>query len=205
MTVTIATGGCTYRMLRDERSMRSIIELAAACERSPGEFNYGGHYAKHTSNLWTGRAEWLRDMIADKLTDFAVSIDSDTAFNAMRLLIECRRINALDIAIGICPVRIGGTGECNLNIGDPPRRIRAAGLAELLKSDAREIESGGFGVAVFNLWWYREHWPLPAPEVIELGLGEDVEHCRAVRKRGGKVIALSVPTTHFAHDERHTQ
>jgi hypothetical protein len=201
--IRIATGGPSYRLLRSEHSVRSLIELACLCQHST-EYHYDGHSAFHTSNLWTGRASWLRAMIGDASIDVAIACDTDTSFQADRLLPELRRVvGSVHVAIGICPVRIGGTEECNLNIGG--KRIRAAGLIELLKSQRRDIESGGFGVAVFNLAWYRANWPLPAPERVEIGLGEDTEHCEAVRSRGGKVIALSVPTSHGAFGENETR
>lgn len=207
MKLTIATGGVSYRMQRDERSVGSLIELAMFCGRS-SQYEYAGHQAYHSSNIWTGRAVWLRELIADVSIDIAVSVDSDTTFRPIQLLVELERMNSLDNAIGLCPVRVGGTDECNLAFEHPTsgvRRIRLSGLQELLKSGQREIHSGGFGVAVFNLHWYREHWPLPAPERIEFGMGEDTEHCLAVRKRGGKVIALAVPTDHFAWGEKQTR
>lgn len=221
--ITIITGGPSYRLMRHEQSATALMELAVLCERfgsaaaahgSQSGFSFAGHNPFHTSDLWGGRALWLREHIADKRIDAAIAVDTDTTFNAMRLLLEVRDqvVCKTDVAIGLCPVRRGGTGkpgtkgtgECNLQL-DGGKHIREGGLVELLRSERRDIVAGGFGVAVFNLGWYREHWPLPEPEEIRLGLGEDIEHCHAVRKRGGRVVALAVPTEHFAFGEQMTR
>jgi hypothetical protein len=215
------TGGCTYRMLRHEQSAGSIMELAVFA-RGDASLTWGGHYAMHTSNLPQGRALWLRDLISSQgyalPINVGISVDGDTAFSALALLREIPLVTG-DVAIGLCPVRIGGTEDlCNLCLSTDDeaasanlrpvaeRRISwGAELRSKLKSSDRDIASGGFGVAVFNLDWYRRHWPLPEPEAVSILTGEDIEHCRSVRKRGGRIIALAVPTDHFAWGEKQTR
>jgi hypothetical protein len=197
-------------MQRDDRTVGSLMQLAMEIERygKHGAFQLIEHRGMHTSDLWTGRAQWLRNQIADVEVDVAISVDTDTSFNPMRLLIELPRVTgAVDVAIGLCPVRVGGLDAvCNFNVGTEAdsKRIRMAGLAELLNSDKRDIESGGFGVAVFNLAWYRAHWELPSPELVGFKVGEDIAHCRSVRRRGGRVIGLAVQTAHYAYGEVNT-
>ena len=56
--------------------------------------------------------------------------------------------------------------------------------------------AGGFGVVIFNLDWFREHWPRPEPEHTDVTMGEDLEFCLAVRRRGGVIRVVHVPTHH---------
>jgi hypothetical protein len=219
-------GGCVYRMLVDGRHAAALAMLAAgATVRDDGprlaEIDY-----EHTSNLYAGRMLWLRRQIASQpKLKWAISVDGDTTFDPGALLHELRHVDA-SIALGLAPVRIGGTESlCNLCITDADEKIsatiaregegvalapaigrRAFGheLKAVLAGD-RRITSGGFGVAVFNLDWYRACWKDPAPERASIDTGEDIEHCRSVRARGGGIIALNVRTDHFAWGERQTR
>ncbi len=166
----------------------------------------------HTSNLWTGRCQWLNGELADKDCKWAVAVDSDTSFNAATLLAAFAKMDRANVAIGCAPVRVGGTDSiCNLNLrlGDEvggtvdgaqsngEYRVTAKELGEVLRGTG-EIASGGFGVAIFHLDWFRQNWPKPEPEVNgpNYWVGEDIEFCRSVRRRGGKILALPIETEH---------
>lgn len=209
-------GGPAYRETVHVRHMGSVVALAQASivMSRAGEAiaDMVGLDYRHSSALPQIRCIMLRDMIADWGIKWFVSVDSDTTFNAGHLLAELHQVTG-QTAIGLAPVRQGGTdGVVNLNLtSDDERRIaprpcadpvRMVGdeLARVLEGD-RHIESGGFGVAVFNLDWYRSTWPLPSPEHCSIDTGEDIEHCMSVRKRGGIIKALRIQTDHFAHGE----
>lgn len=228
-------GGCAYRQNIHVQLAAAIAKLAVTCgpreERFPdGSMvpQFAGIHFQHTSNLPQGRMLWLREQIeAKERYKWAVSVDSDTVFVADHLAIEMRRIDG-NTALGIAPVRIGGTADlCNINITDRDeklsmemdgdalalaqqarmgRRVKwGAELRALLEGSDRGIWSGGFGVVVFNLDWYRANWPLPEPEFCSIATGEDTEHCRSVRIRGGRIEALRVNTDHFAWGEKQTR
>ncbi len=230
-------GGCAYRQQIHVQLAASIAHLAVVCgpgherERITRELvnpQFGGIHFQHTSNLPQGRMLWLREQIESKEQHkWAVSVDSDTIFNAQHLALEMHRIDGAT-ALGICPVRIGGTADlCNINITDADeqlsmtmdggalavanqarngRRVKwGAELQKILEGSDRTIWSGGFGVAVFNLDWYRKNWPLPEPEYCSIATGEDTEHCRSVRIRGGRIEAMRVQTDHFAWGEKQTR
>jgi hypothetical protein len=213
-------GGCAYHMRVDGRVCADIAHLAASATMRDEGPRLASIQFNHTSNLPAGRMLWLRSQLdqAPRLK-WAISVDSDTSFTAPSLLAELAMVDG-DVALGLAPVRIGGTESlCNLCLseadelaaadGQAPahgRRMFAAELeACLAPGGDRRIASGGFGLAVFNLEWYRHHWRRPAPEYVSIDSGEDTEHCRSVRARGGKIIALKVRTDHFGFGEKQTR
>lgn len=204
------TGGCVYRMAGDERRLGSICEMAVRAARRGDHIAWAGHHAIHTSNLPQGRCLWLREQINDPRLTWAISVDGDTTFEAQDLLLELPRVIG-DAAIGIAPVRVGGTEDlCNLCLSDGDESSHGAriGWGDELRAVLRgsgDIASGGFGVAVFNLDWFRRQWAAPVPERVAIDTGEDIEFCRSVRARGGRIIALRVKTDHFAWGERQTR
>lgn len=218
-------GGCVYRLMVDTRHAGSLAALGAACiVRDSGPLLADIDYM-HTSNLPQGRALWLRRQIDNRMIRWAVSVDGDTSFHAAALLHEMPLVDA-SFAIGLAPVRIGGTADlCNLNLDAEDERVQALlgddgkvtvvphhgrrgfweELQAKLRSSDRRIASGGFGVAVFNLDWFRQCWADPAPERASIDTGEDIEFCRSVRARGGMIAALNIPTDHFAWGEKMTR
>jgi len=218
-------GGCAYRQQVHVNHAAAVAMLASiATVRDDGPMLAGIHYI-HTSNLPQGRCLWLRDQIADKQLKWAISVDSDTVFTPQHLLAELKQVDG-QTAIGIAPVRIGGTTDlCNINLTQEDENISAEmdgathardmpiverrvqwgdELKRVLDGD-RHITSGGFGVVVFNLEWFRAAWPLPAPEFVSIATGEDTELCKSVRRRGGIIKALKVATDHFAWGEKQTR
>lgn len=214
-------GGCVYRLMVSTQHAGALASLAvSASVRGDGPQLADISYM-HTSNLPQGRALWLREQIADKRLTWAVSVDGDTSFVASSLHSEMERVDG-SFAIGLAPVRIGGTDNlCNLCITDedervsaradgaaPPvgRRAFATELAKVIAGD-RQISSGGFGVAVFNLRWFRQCWPLPEVQYYgsTIDIGEDIAFCQNVRARGGMIAALNVRTDHFAFGEKQTR
>ncbi len=205
----IIVGGCVYRSMVRAEHAASLATFAALASlenaRRKGRAPYiAGFDYQHTSNLPQGRAQWLRRCIADRNAMLAISIDSDTAFEAGDLLLDIERVSG-SVAIGVVPIRIGGTDLCNINItvddeqkGRSERRAFASELASVLEGD-RLIASGGFGLAVFNLHWFRACWPEPHPEGIDMDTGEDIAMCRSVRQRGGMVVALRVRSVHHEY------
>lgn len=196
----IIVGGCAYRMAVDARHAAALAVFAGATVGSDHwqivEISY-----RHTSALPAGRAAWIRDALAESRADLAISIDSDTAFDAIGLRNAIGRVRDGD-AMAIAPVRIGGTKLVNLNVlGDDgaPRRMTSHEFADLPLGGA--IHSGGFGLVIHNLAWYRAHWARPEAEGIAGDLGEDIAWCLSVGRRGGRITAAHVGTTHYAYQE----
>ncbi len=213
-------GGCVYRMQVDGRHAAGLAALAAIT--AGGSIRLAEIDYMHTSNLPQGRALWLRRQMTEgkgKLA-WSISCDGDTTFEAGQLLHELPRVTG-QVAMGIAPVRIGGTSTlCNINVSETDeqvsrkdfehaapdfgRRAFADDLKKCLDGD-RLIASGGFGLVVFNLEWFRQCWPEPAPEHVSIDSGEDIEFCRSVRARGGLINVLAVKTDHFAFGEKQTR
>lgn len=129
-------------------------------------------------------------------------------------------------AIGIAPVNEGGSKRMNLRrwttedefrgtemivrsrarpLEGERRPLAPMAWIELLhrRDDADHdpegawgIAAGGFGVAIHRLSWYRQAWRDPAPDVMTIDSGEDMEHCLAVQRRGGRIRWVDVPTQH---------
>lgn len=197
--IGIAVGGLAYRSSVHVAHAASIAELTAYVMSTDSARLTAIKY-QHTSNLPQGRSLWLRGLMMDRTTDYAVSVDSDTAFSASHLL---GQIVYMDhgTAIGIAPVcRVAPDGRARLNIyhaaGEPFESSTCGG-------GHPSLWAGGFGLAVFNMRWYRRHWPEPYPEMFGepsvdyINQGEDIQMCRSVIARGGKVIPLWAPTTHY--------
>jgi hypothetical protein len=209
-------GGCCYRMQVDARQVASVAALSvhSAMGGDPSgpsltplltTFDY-----THTSCLTMGRMEWLRKQIADRDLTWAVSLDSDMVFSPMELLADMPIVSGR-FAMGLAPARVAGTTLGQLHIREwneeyPPGEYWNEFKACL--DGNREICSGGFGLTVFNLDWFREHWPLPAISwegESTMTFGEDVAFCLNVRSRGGKIAALRVSTDHYGYGEAQTR
>jgi hypothetical protein len=170
-----------------------IAGFATADSHGP---RYTGAHYMHTSNLPKGRCTWIRNLIKEKDLTHAVSMDADTWCRPQELLQAMPSVTGL-VAMGICPVK-QGDGRFNLRVRNP------AGELAFVKDPAifygKEIAAGGFGVVVFNLAWWRDVWPEPVPEAVSYDTGEDIELCRSVANRGGKLICLPVPTAHASFE-----
>ena len=188
--LAVAIGGCVYR---------SMVHVGHAA--SVGQFccQFGGQVGfeyRHTSNLPQGRSLLLRQLIQYGMYDALISVDSDTEFRARDLIDELPLAIALDVAIGIAPVICGNPPRLNIfhALGEPFAPSACGG-------GRPDLWAGGFGLAVFNLGWFREHWLDPQPELIDgippMAQGEDTQMCRSVIARGGRVIPLWVATAHY--------
>lgn len=202
MRVAFSIGGCAYRMMVSCQHAGHVALLAAQA-RTPSEgCDLRAIEYMHTSNLPQGRCAWLRDQIAKIEIDAAITMDSDTWFvSPPEVLRGMRKVIAEGWAIGIAPVRQGGDQQrCNLRAfaddDDVIIPLTWAELGERFATSNVGIAAGGFGLAVHNLAWYRKHWPLPSPETASFDSGEDMEHCRSLRRRGGKICALAIGTEH---------
>ena len=185
-------------MYRSMVHVGHAASVATLCSLSvPFGANVRLHY-RHTSNLPQGRALWLRECLAMK-ADYAITLDSDTEFLASVLLKELDDTKNIPWAIGIAPVvRKRGEGIA-LNI--------YSGQGEAISPPTcgggrPPLWAGGFGLAVFNLSWFANHWPLPYPEPFGdreewISQGEDIQFCRSVVSRNGRIIPLWVPTAHY--------
>lgn len=198
-------GGCVYRMQVHAQHASSFAMLATICSGSyPGPLLADIDYM-HTSNLPQGRSLWLRRQIANPRLRWAISCDGDTTFMASDLAQEIELVTG-NVAIGLAPVRIGGTQLCNLNVlteelqEGEEGRASLEELARILEGKSRRVISGGFGLAVFNLQWFRRHWALPEPERIAITSDQDIELCHSVSRREGAIIALRVKTGHHAYE-----
>jgi hypothetical protein len=198
----IAIGGCAYRSMVHCAHAASLAEFAVECRDDDGAVLAEIAY-QHTSNLPQGRSLWLRDRIRGEC-DVAVTVDSDTAYDARSMLRGCQYMRATefacpDIAIGIAPViRVNRRGF-SLNIFHAPGEPLAPSACG---GGHPDLWAGGFGVAVFNLAWFRRNWTDPYPESFgipsdSINQGEDIQMCRSVANRGGRIIPLWVPTTHY--------
>lgn len=198
-----AIGGVVYRSTVHVSHMQSFVELLSVI----GDRCDGIHYV-HGSNLPADRASWLRQRIqgmnelGSRNTDLAISADSDSEFDGIHLAGQLHKANDMSVAVGIVPMLIGGGGEQTNVIDSGFRRYSVDGIKLHLTSNPNgaDIHAGGFGLVVFNLNWFRRYWPLPTPErhSISSEYGEDIDMCLAVRRRGGRIIALAVDTVH--HD-----
>lgn len=209
--VLLSLGGCAYRnMVRHEHA--SSVALFATALVLRGDFQIGSIDYMHTSNLPQGRCLWLKRQIDEKELKLAISIDSDTQFHGTDLAIDLPQVLRKDVAMGLVPIRQGGTlATVQINLLDSrghdftpivdgelvpqERKTLPEELARILEGN-REIASGGFGLVVFNLDWFRAHWPEPDPEGIDMRTGEDIAMCRKARKLGGKILALRVRAEH---------
>lgn len=207
MSAPWIVGGCVYRSQVHVAHASSVIALGVELR---GDLTQMVLDYQHTSNLPQGRSLWLRRAI-DSESRIAISIDSDTQFDAIDLVdqisgamlawgINMRENRVAPLAIGIAPVIRGGE-RISLNIfgalGEPYAPSACGG-------GYPELWAGGFGLAVFYLDWWRKNWPLPYPEVLadrpyedSINQGEDIQMCRSVASRGGVVTPLWVRTAHY--------
>lgn len=200
----LSLGGCAYRnMVRIEHCASVAMFASVLALRPDCGFAMAGIDYMHTSNLPQGRCIWLRRQIETKELSLAISIDSDTQFNGADLALDLPVMLRPDAAIGIVPIRQGGTeATCQINVterdeleGAQERRAFPGELARILEG-SRDISSGGFGLVVFNLDWFRRHWASPDPEGITMQTGEDIAMCRKARKLGGRILAMRVRAEH---------
>lgn len=196
----IAIGGCAYRSMVHVVHASSVAYFTAGCVLAQHEVNLK---YRHTSNLPQGRCLWLREQISEG-QDIAVSVDSDTAFDPMEAIaviedfaIHC--IAAQNVAIGIAPVFRSHKGTVALNLYTGHGKMLAVDECD---SGHRRLWAGGFGMAVFNLAWFRRHWEKPFPESFgapeeSIDQGEDIQFCRSVARRNGAITTLWIPTKHY--------
>ncbi len=196
--LSLVIGGPVYRSYVHVIHSMAVAVLSAMCSQEGSPFVLSGFDYMHTSDLPRGRCQWLRRCIDDNRYDIAISLDADTAIVPADLLPEISSWMREDTAIGICPVRVGGTQLVNINLfSDDGREVRAtADDIKMFLGVCNRISSGGFGCAVFNLHWFRTTWKQPFPEHASMDFGEDIAMCRSVRDRGGVVRALRVRTQH---------
>lgn len=185
-------GGCAYRSSVHVRHATSMAELAT--RGIDLEFNY-----RHTSNLPQGRCLWLRAAIHSKC-DFALSVDSDNSFSSERIVDEISEVLEYDSAIVVAPVVRDTSFGKRLNLWSAPGiALRPSDCNRLLPGPT--LWAGGFGVVLFNLAWFRLHWPAPFPEQFGdaadyINQGEDTQLCRSVASRGGRIAAMLIETAH---------
>jgi len=157
---------------------------------------------RHTSNLWQGRFTWLESKMKGS-ADYALSIDSDTNFDAvmMREALRTADKTLTDVAMFIAPV-VQGDGRSNLRhrtghvMTDSEHACHSHTFAE--------IGAGGAAISLFNLDVLRRIWtdgvrPTLGPwsTATEQWRGEDIALCHEIGVRGGKIYSLPVKTTHY--------
>lgn len=208
-------GGCVYRNMVHVGHVGSLLSMVATSMTLPRGPRFVGIDYMHTSELPRARCVWLRRCMDDKHATHAVSIDSDSEFDGPELLSLLECVSG-SVAIGVVPFYIGGTEYINVNRlayledVEEERMSHEALRGAFLGARAVPISSGGFGVAVFNLDWFRSHWS-PEPESWDLRVdsgeprrarravitvGEDIALCRSVRHRAADVVALRVSSSH---------
>lgn len=239
---TFSVGGCVYRNMVHIAHASSVAMLVReSVMRVNGGPVFAAFDYLHTSDLFRGRCEWLRRQIRNPDLYYAISVDSDSEFDGPALLTALSTMVGSN-AIGVVPMFIGGTPHLNVNgwctAGE--ERLTRGELAELFtehemrvdagvaRTDGTDgakyyddphyetaytpISSGGFGVAVFNLVWFRRFWSDPYPEiasgsehgnggddrVVPITVGEDIAFCQAVNRRMGKIAALRVNARHVS-------
>lgn len=200
----LMVGGCVYRNMVHTSHCASMVSFAA---RLTDEFGYELELCyRHSSNLPQGRSLWLRGALLSN-ADIAVTVDSDTGFDGHSLHYElnCLPRDSDSWAIAVAPVCRDTEFGPRINVYssqgmtcDPRTMVHT-----LEKRTAISLWAGGFGLAAFNLHWFRKHWPTPfpqpfgKPEVDYINQGEDIQLCRSVSDRGGRIYAMFVPTVHY--------
>jgi hypothetical protein len=196
----VAIGGCVYRSLVHTRhavAVAQAYQLLQLAGASLVKFDY-----MHTSDLRSGRRYWLQRQIDDRELDLAVTIDSDSMFDPESLVRMLPYMHG-DRAIGVAPFVIGGTdGSPKLNIiGDGWSRWGSTELRALDSGLPVRCLAGGFGLAVFNLTWFRRRWSGQVidydRDLVGTQMGEDIELCMAARTRGADIVALPISTVHM--------
>lgn len=193
--MNVVIGGCVYRSMVHTAHMMSVLDFVEALR---GEADGVVLDYQHTSNLPQGRSLWLRRAIDRQIPGIAVTVDSDTSFSADSLFLELLAINRdCDWAIAVAPV-IRNNRPLGLNVF----HARGEPLAPSVCGGGRpSLWAGGFGLAAFNLQWFRQHWtPYPEPFGDSgdwINQGEDIQMCRSVVKRRGTIVPMWVPTTHY--------
>lgn len=203
-----------------------LTTLMSAADDGAPSLMFRGVNFRHTSNLPQGRCLWIQQEVGDRDTpgsedlDLSVSVDSDCWYRAddlarelLRIISALRHGIADDVGLWTAPVH-QGNGACNWRTergffastnSDTPSTPNLYGIAN--GEDIAEIYAGrkkitatGWGLVILNLKWWREHWPEPVPNITELWTGEDIELCKGMTQRGGRIepIAVNVEHGHFA-------
>lgn len=196
----LMVGGCVYRNMVHTSHCASMVSFAA---RIAGD--YGSELElcyRHSSNLPQGRSLWLRGALLSR-AEMAITVDSDTGFDGGILHDEllCLPRDSNSWAIAVAPVCRDTEFGPRINV------YSSQGMTcdprAMLYGTVPRLWAGGFGLAVFNLHWFREHWPTPfpqpfgKPEIDYINQGEDIQMCRSVSDRGGFIYAMYVPTVHY--------
>jgi hypothetical protein len=198
-------GGIVYRKMVHVRHCQSMAMLMgeSILHGEDGAPEFGAFDYRHSSNLPQARSMWLRAQIDQFGYRWAISVDSDTGFDAGSLLGAMSAVCG-NVAIGIVPMVLGDGRGVNVSVFDTTadnggKRPGKRATLEDISTPYMPIHSGGFGLAVFNLSWFRECWELPHPEQYDadpISQGEDIQMCMSVRKRGGLIVNLAVEATH---------
>ena len=193
--IKLILGGPSYRMEVDARHSASLVPFAIRCAmpRMVAKKSFGGRmrYVVHPSPISIVAAHYQHG------TPVAVARNGILKESLERL--EATHIMMLDSDCSIPGDQVDPIIKCLLALGDrpmfgvpAPQRDRRANVWESretkmtrlpLDGELHECYAVGFGCVVFNLGWYRAHWP-KAPWFLdgwdsEFGpMGEDYKHCR---------------------------
>lgn len=216
-SVLLAIGAPCYRMNQDARRGAMIAKLGLELERARARYVDDAHRKGvwlgrepaaivelgdiHTSLLPAGRAKVLHSAM-EGTADWLLSVDSDTWMNTAALIRVIELLPdlpaATTAAIGVLVPqddgRVNAWGEENTRLS----------ASDIQPWRAREVWAIGGAIMFHNLRWHRSvassnvRWPWVSYSVIATGMpgsymGEDVFHCEAVKRQGGKVLAVYVP------------
>ena len=200
--ITLAVGGIAYQSKVHVAHLQSVLTLGVLSDENA--FVIGHVEYAHSSNLPQARSLWLRKMISEHSLTHALSLDSDTSFDPMQMCNELNRLNRL-----LGPLGLGTAIHCVPVVRDtnPPSLNLFVNRGESISlsscgSGYPTLWAGGFGCVLFNLDWFRLNWNNPFPEQFGdsedwINQGEDIQMCRSVINRGGKVRPLWVGTRHW--------
>lgn len=190
-------GGPSYRMEVDARHAANNVTFALRCALprivakkgfggrlrhvvTPSPISIVGTHYQHCTPVAMARNALMKESLADTEATHYMMLDSDCSIP----FDQCDPIILALLALGDRPMFGVPAPQRNRQMNVWQSRAVKWRADSTLRTDGKlhECWAVGFGCVVFNLDWYRKHWPSP-PWFLdgwdeELGpMGEDYRHC----------------------------
>lgn len=214
MTIRLILGGPSYRMEVDARHAAHLVTFAlrASLPRVAAKKNFAGKLR----HLVTPSPVSILGTMYEHGTPVAYA--RNHLFTGALEVDDATHLLWLDSDCSFVPSQIELYLHALLTLGDrpmfvvpTPQRDRVVNVWEtaetrarvFLDGELRACHAGGFGCVVFNLAWYRAHWP-KSPWFQDLWdpaigyVSEDVGHCHALIARGFQPLYAGAYVDH--HD-----